>query len=113
MENRIFVLDENGNVKAGLVGTDEVVLTWKGEYELGDVIVMEFVILNERLGIEMNTPVGLAVGSNPGGAGFFCEGHRAHVRKDHRWCMCGHDTVLPMDRAYSGSCIWNFLICRI
>lgn len=37
------------------------------------VIVMEFVILNERLGIEMNTPVGLAVGSNPGGAGFFCE----------------------------------------
>lgn len=40
--NRIFVLDVNGNVKAGLEGTGEVVLTWKGEYEVGDVIVMEF-----------------------------------------------------------------------
>lgn len=42
MENRIFVLDVNGNVKAGLVGTGEVVLAWKGEYEIGDFILMEF-----------------------------------------------------------------------
>ena len=42
MENRIYVLGENGELKAGIVGKERVVLTWKGEYAPGDVIVMEF-----------------------------------------------------------------------
>lgn len=42
MENRIYVADQNGNIKAELSGADEVILAWKGEYEVGDVIHMEF-----------------------------------------------------------------------
>ena len=42
MENRIYVTDMNGDIKAELSGQDEVILAWKGEYEPGDVIHMEF-----------------------------------------------------------------------
>lgn len=42
MENRIYVVDQNGVIKAELSGPDEVILAWKGEYEVGDVIHMEF-----------------------------------------------------------------------
>ncbi|MGM9618065.1 MAG: carbohydrate-binding protein, partial [Butyricicoccus sp.] len=42
MENRIYVVDQNGVTKAELSGPDEVILAWKGEYEAGDVIHMEF-----------------------------------------------------------------------
>lgn len=42
MDNRIYVLNSSGEQKAELSGQDRVVLAWKGEYEPGDVIVMEF-----------------------------------------------------------------------
>lgn len=42
MDNRIYVLDAQGQMKAELSGAEEVVLAWKGEYEPGDVIHMEF-----------------------------------------------------------------------
>ena len=42
MENRIYITDQSGYVKAGLAGADEVILAWKGEYAEGDVIHMEF-----------------------------------------------------------------------
>lgn len=42
MENRIYITDQSGYVKAGLSGADEVILAWKGEYAEGDVIHMEF-----------------------------------------------------------------------
>lgn len=42
MENRIYVVNQNGETKAELSGPDEVVLAWKGEYEVGDIIYMEF-----------------------------------------------------------------------
>ena len=42
MENRIYVTDQSGYVKAGLSGPDEVILAWKGEYAPGDVIHLEF-----------------------------------------------------------------------
>ena len=37
MENRIYITDQSGYVKAGLSGADEVILAWKGEYAEGDV----------------------------------------------------------------------------
>ncbi len=42
MENRIYIADLNGTVKAELSGPEEVVLAWEGEYAPGDTIVMEF-----------------------------------------------------------------------
>ena len=36
MENRIYITDQSGYVKAGLAGADEVILAWKGEYAEGD-----------------------------------------------------------------------------
>ena len=42
MENRIFIEDQNGAVKAELSGSGEVVLAWEGEYVPGDTIVKEF-----------------------------------------------------------------------
>ena len=42
MENRIYVTDQSGYVKAGLAGPEEVILAWKGEYAPGDVIHLEF-----------------------------------------------------------------------
>ena len=42
MENRIYITDQSGYIKAGLAGSDEVILAWKGEYAEGDVIHMEF-----------------------------------------------------------------------
>ena len=42
MSNSIYVLNAAGEKKAELGGMEAVVLAWKGEYEPGDVIVMEF-----------------------------------------------------------------------
>lgn len=41
MQNRIYVADQQGLYKAELAGQSEVVLAWEGEYQPGDVIVME------------------------------------------------------------------------
>ena len=39
MENRIQIIDKNGELKAGQCSENQVVLAWKGEYEEGDKII--------------------------------------------------------------------------
>lgn len=39
LENRIQIIDKNGELKAGQCSENQVVLAWKGEYEEGDKII--------------------------------------------------------------------------